>query len=55
MNIYDFIVSQRIKRATIRLCKPKRQYLFTCEVSRYCLLALHGSIVRTIVDIFQKD
>ena len=28
----------------IALCKAKRQYLFTCKVSRYCLLALHGSI-----------
>ena len=26
-------------------CKAKRQYLLTCKVSRYCLLALHGSIV----------
>ena len=24
-------------------CKAKRQYLFTCKVSRYCLLALKGS------------
>ena len=23
------------------LCKAKRQYLLTCKVSRYCLLALH--------------
>ena len=30
---------------TILLCKAKRQYLLTCKVSRYCLLALHGSIV----------
>ena len=27
------------------LCKAKRQYLLTCEVSRYCLLALHGRAV----------
>ena len=24
------------------ICKAKRQYLLTCKVSRYCLLALHG-------------
>ena len=31
---------------TLRLiCKVKRQYLLTCKVSRYCLLALHGSTV----------
>ena len=28
----------------ILLCNAKRQYLLTCKVSRYCLLALHGSI-----------
>ena len=26
---------------TTPLCKAKRQYLLTCKVSRYCLLALH--------------
>ena len=26
------------------LCKAKRQYLLTCKVNRYCLLALHGSV-----------
>ena len=25
-----------------RSAKPKRQYLLTCKVSRYCLLTLHG-------------
>ena len=25
-------------------CKAERQYLLTCKVSRYCLLALHGRI-----------
>ena len=25
--------------------KPKRLYLLTCEVNKYCRLALHGSIV----------
>ena len=29
-------------------CKAKRQYLFTCKVSRYCLLALHGSIIHMV-------
>ena len=24
------------------LCETKRQYLLTCKVSRYCILALHG-------------
>ena len=28
-----------------RLCKVKRQYLLTCKVSRYCLLALHGVLL----------
>ena len=27
------------------LCKAERQYLLTCKVSRYCLLALHGTTV----------
>ena len=27
------------------LCKSKRQYLLTCKVSRYCLLALHGRAI----------
>ena len=26
------------------LCKAKRQYLLTCKVSRYCLLALHDRL-----------
>ena len=30
---------------TTLLCKVKRQHLLTCKVSRYCLLALHGSAV----------
>ena len=29
---------------SILLYKTKRQYLLTCKVSRYCLLALHGRI-----------
>ena len=29
----------------ICVCKTKRQYLLTYGVSRYCLIALHGSIV----------
>ena len=29
--------------AAAMLCKAKRQYLLTCKVSRYCLLALHGT------------
>ena len=28
----------------VLLCKVKRQYLFTCKVSRFRLLALHGSV-----------
>ena len=28
----------------ILLCKVKRQYLLTLQVSRYCVLALHGRI-----------
>ena len=30
------------------LCKDKMQYLLTCKVSRYCLLALHGSQVMAV-------
>ena len=29
----------------VLLCKEKRKYLLTCKVSRYCLLALHGTRV----------
>ena len=29
----------------IMFCKVKRQYLLTFKVSRYCILALHGSII----------
>ena len=31
-------------------CKAKRQYLLTCKVSRYCLLALHGgtALIRSV-------
>ena len=29
------------------LGKAKRQYLLTCKVSRYCILALHGSVEPT--------
>ena len=32
---------------SVLLCKAKRQYLLTCKVSRYCLLALHGSVAVT--------
>ena len=28
----------------VLLCKAKGQYLLTCKVSRYCLLALHGCV-----------
>ena len=31
--------------------KGKRQYLLTCKVSRYCLLALHNSAVYSLVQI----
>ena len=34
-------------RESLLLCKDKRQYLPTRKVSRYCLLALHGSIAQT--------
>ena len=29
----------------ILLCKGKRQYILTCNLSRYCILPLHGSIL----------
>ena len=42
--------------STALLCKAKRQYLLTCEVSRYCLLAFHhsspGPLLRLIGWIF---
>ena len=31
------------------LCEAKRQYLLTCKVSRFCLLALHDRAVVTAV------
>ena len=31
---------------TVLPCKAKRQYLLTCKVSRYCLLALHDRVLR---------
>ena len=33
------------REVCILLCKAKRQYLLTLQVSRYCSLALHGSII----------
>ena len=33
----------------ILLCKVKMQYLLTCKVNRYFLLALHGSIDEDIL------
>ena len=37
-------VSGLVSTDSTPLCKAKRQYLLTCEVSRYCLLALHGRV-----------
>ena len=34
----------RLHKAAL-LCKAKRQYLLTCKVIRYCLLALHAVLV----------
>ena len=39
------VITHVIQLSCILLCKTNRQYLLTCKVSRYCLLALHGSIV----------
>ena len=37
------------------LCKTSRQYLLTCKVSRYCLLALNGSDeIFTFMDLFSR-
>ena len=41
-NILSFFVGQLGR--FIDLNEAKRQYLLTYNVSRYCLLALHGSI-----------
>ena len=35
--------NHRTARTPVLLCKAKRQHLLTCNVSRYCLLALHPS------------
>ena len=32
------------RESRILLCKVKRQYMFTLQVSRYCLLALHDRV-----------
>ena len=34
------------KKCTFTYCsaEPKRQYMFTCKVSRYCFLSLHDSV-----------
>ena len=37
------------------LCKFKRQYPLTCRVSRYCLLALCGSITRYYLRSSQRS
>ena len=38
----------------ILLCKAKRQYLLTLQVSRYCLSALHSSITTTTGKLRKK-
>ena len=32
-------------------CKAKRQYLLTCKVSKYCLLALQSSISTGVITL----
>ena len=53
------IISSCLKpwNTPLLLCKIKRQYLLTCEVSRYCLLALYGSIIQLVnrVDHYWKN
>ena len=39
---YLKILKETERCLAILLCKDKRQYLLTCKVRRYCLLALHG-------------
>ena len=40
----------------VLFCKAKRQHLFISEVSRYCLLALHGGIRPvTLVDVSDNE
>ena len=41
----------KLRQATIQ---DKRQYLLTCKVSRYCLLALHGSISCALTSLKRK-
>ena len=49
------IVLKSSKIGAILLYNAKRQYLHTCKVSRYCLLAFHGRIAHLYlfnIDIF---
>ena len=48
INPFLSYIGQRLQRwPTILWCKGERQYLLTLQVSRYCLLPLQSSIVRT--------
>ena len=38
----------------VLLCKAKRQYLLTVQVSRYCLLALQISVVPLVTQASQQ-
>ena len=56
-NWWSFsVLGIRARTSTAPLCKAKRQYLLTCKVSRYCILALHGSAdIRNIKCIILCD
>ena len=52
ISICGIVVTKR--DIPILLCKARRQYLLTCKVSRYCLLALYGRIVISLtVEVIQ--
>ena len=52
---YGTIISQVSPSCSLYFCKSKSQYLLTCKVSRYCLLAFHGSTVRVTFTIFYRE
>ena len=45
-STFDWNKVLKLMECTFTYCfaEPKRQYMFTCKVSRYCFLAMHDSI-----------
>ena len=44
-------LGQRLVFAGELICKAETQYLLTCKVSRYCVLALHSSVLVGITHV----